>query len=110
MVQMSDSGKKQTSKWEPVKKGAVVQRLWRLGEWPQIAVLKLSAQVFDEFTNNPAKFINGNKLFPAAVQTPAGPGASLIAKDGIRGAQIVVIIHKKASRAPWVSIPEEGPE
>jgi hypothetical protein len=110
MVQISKSRVKLSSKWESVKKGAIVQRLWRLGEWPQIAVLKLSAQAFDEFTNNPAKFINGNKLFPAAVQTPAGPGASLIAKQGIRGAQIVIIIHKRASRAPWVSIPEDGPE
>lgn len=93
-------------KWEVLKKGVLLQRLWSKNEWPQVAVLKLSAAAFATFEKNPAKFINSNMLFPQKVQTPAGPGVSVIARSPNQPA-LLIIAHKKASRAPWISLPEE---
>lgn len=97
---------KSIGKWEVLKNGVKLQRLWSKNEWPQIAVLKLSAAAFATFEKNPAQFINGNKVFPNKVQTPAGPGVSVIARKPNQAA-LLVILHKKASRAPWISLPEE---
>lgn len=96
----------ESTKWEPVKDGIWVQRLWSKDEWPQIAVLKLSADAFKEFGKDPAKLINDNHIFPAQVQHPAGPGVSLTADKEPGGVWVVTVVHGRPSRAYYSSVPE----
>ena len=53
---------------------------------------------------NPAKFINANRIFPVKVQRLSGPAASLNLRFPPTGPQIVVIVHKRPSKTPLVII------
>jgi hypothetical protein len=100
-----DPGKGST-KWEMIKDGVWVQRLWSKDEWPQIAILKLSDDAYREFREDPAKFINSNKIFPVPVQQPAGPGASLSARKEPGGVWLVMLPHGRPSTMYWAAAPE----
>jgi hypothetical protein len=102
-----DQGGKST-KWMQVqgKQGVYFQQLWSDDEWPQVAVLKLSDDAYEEFRKNPAKFINVNHIFPDMVQDPAGPGVSLTAPKEPGGFWFVLVSHGHPSKTYSAAVPE----
>ncbi len=58
------------AQWELVQDGVQVIRFWKTvgPTWPQIAILRLSDQKFNEFRADPLAFVNKNKIFPEPVR------------------------------------------
>jgi hypothetical protein len=95
-----------STKWEKIKDGVWVQRLWSKNEWPQVAVLKLSDAEYKEFREDTAKFVNFHKVFPVKVNEPAGPGVSLSAPRDPSGYWLVLIGHGAGSVMYTAAVPE----
>jgi hypothetical protein len=105
MKPASDQGDR-SSKWMKVKDGVYFQQLWSADEWPQVAVLKLSNDAYEDFRRSPAKFVNANKLFPNLVVDPSAAGVSLTAPQESGGSWFVTICHAHSSRSYSGAIPE----
>ena len=102
----SDQGSKSTKWVQGQEEGVSYQRLWSDDEWPQVSVLKLSDDAYEEFRKNPAKFINNNKIFPAPVNDPAGPGVLLTAPKEPGGYWYVLTPHGHPSTMYSAVVPE----
>src|ERR1700676_5502493 len=88
---------KASTKWKQLGPGLGVQKLWSKHEWTQVAVLKLSDDVYQKFKENPAVFINTNKIFPVAVRDPTGPTVALNAPQQSGGVWVLTLAHGKTS-------------
>jgi hypothetical protein len=95
-----------SSKWVKVKDGVYFQQLWSDDEWPQVVVLKLSNDAYEDFRRSPAKFINANKFFPKLVIDPSAAGVSLTAPQESGGSWFVMISHGHSSRSYFGAVPE----
>jgi hypothetical protein len=95
-----------STKWVQGKQGVYFQQLWSDNEWPQVAVLKLSDDAYEEFRKHPADFINANHIFPQKVNDPSGPGVSLTAPKEPGGFWFVIVPHGHPSRTYSAAVPE----
>lgn len=103
----SDQGDKST-KWVKVREGVYFQQLWSDDEWPQVTVLKLSNDAYEEFRKSPAKFINNytGKFFPTMVNDPSAAGVSLTAPQEPGGSWFVIVPHGHPSKTYFAAVPE----
>jgi hypothetical protein len=97
---------KESTKWKQLGPGLSVQKLWSKHEWPQVAVLKMSDDVYQKFKENPAVFINTNKIFPVAVKDPTGPTVTLKAPQQSGGVWMLILAHGKTSIVYSAAVPE----
>jgi hypothetical protein len=103
----NDQGEKPT-KWIQVRDGVFYQQLWSDDEWPQVTVLKLSIDAYEEFRKNPAKFVNTypGKFFPKMVKDPSAAGVSLTAPQEQNGYWFIIIPHGHPSTMYFGAVPE----
>jgi hypothetical protein len=92
--------------WKQLGPGISVQRLWGKDEWPQVAVLKVSNDMYQNFTRNAADFINTNKIFPVSVQDPTGANVSAKAPQESGGVWLVILVHGRTSTCYSAAVPE----
>jgi len=97
-----------TTKWMKAAEGVYFQQLWNDDEWPQVTVLRLSTEAYEDFRKNPAKFINSytKKLFPVLVREPSPAGVSLIAPQEPGGYWYVIVNHGHPSTFYYAAVPE----
>jgi hypothetical protein len=101
---------KAPSQWEQLGPEVKVLRLWKLGgpEWPQIAVLDLSREQFNDLQKNLSAFANKYHIFPNDVR----PGGRLVMLEtppkGYAGPWMAILSHKKPSYGTGASYLAEG--
>jgi hypothetical protein len=103
----SDQGDK-SGKWVDLGKGVSYQRLSSDGEWPEVTVLRLSNDAYEEFRKNPAKFINNytGKFFPKMVNDPSPAGVALAAPQEPNGFWFIIVPHGHPSTIYFGAVPE----
>jgi hypothetical protein len=105
-TKLAHADERESTEWKQLRPGISVQRLWGKDEWPQVAVLKVSNDMYQKFTRNPADFINTNKIFPVSVQDPTGANVSAKAPQESGGVWLVVLVHGKTSTCYSAAVPE----
>jgi hypothetical protein len=95
-------------KWVELRNGVSYQRLSSEAEWPEVAVLKLSNDAYEEFRKNPAAFVNKHtgKIFSKAVIDPSAAGVTLSAPQEPDGSWFILMDHGHPSRTYFAAVPE----
>jgi hypothetical protein len=105
-TKLAHADENQSANWKQLGPGTSVQRLWSKDEWPQVAVLKISNDMYQKFTRNAADFINTHKIFPVSVQDPTGPNVSAKAPQESGGVWLVILVHGRTSTCYSAAVPE----
>jgi hypothetical protein len=97
-----------SGKWVALGAGVSYQRLSSDGEWPEVAVLRLSNDAYEKFRESPAKFINNYKgrVFSKTVNDPSPAGVTLEAPQEPNGYWFVILSHGHPSISYFGAIPE----
>ncbi len=55
-----------STEWKKLKEGVQVLKLWEsVGpKWPQIAILRLSVEEYEDFLEHPVDYLNDHKVYP----------------------------------------------
>ena len=101
---MTQQGK--STKWVKSEDGVYYQLLSSGDEWPQTTVLKLSKEAYEDFSKNPAKFINEHRFFSKPVKDPLPACASLMAPQESGGDWFVIVLHAHPSIGYCAAVPE----
>jgi hypothetical protein len=97
-----------SGKWVGLEKGVSYQGLSSKGEWPEVAVLRLSNDAYEEFRKNPATFVNKytGKVFSKAVVDPSAAGVTLSAPQEPTGYWFIMMLHGHPSKTYFAAVPE----
>jgi len=95
-------------KWMALAEGVSYQRLSSDEEWPEVVVLRLSNDAYENFRKNPAKFVNNysGKLFSKRVNDPSPAGVTLQAPQEPNGHWFIIMNHGHPSRTYFAAVPE----
>jgi hypothetical protein len=84
--------------WETVAPGVQVLKLWEKAklEWPQVAVLQISNEMYEKIQKNPPAFLNEYKIFPNPVrlQPMRHLMVPLAPPKGYDGAWTIICSHR----------------
>lgn len=93
--------------WKTQANGIKAQHLWETTprDWPQITLLKLSNDLYQEFVKDPSAFATKQNIFGKAVQN--GSRCVLLANppEGYTGDWNVTLVHHNSSGMACSSSP-----
>jgi hypothetical protein len=98
-----------SSLWKTIEPGVRLFRLWVTTgpEQPQIAVLQLSSEKYQELRKNVKAFLDSRNIFFESVRPGAALTEMLTPSAEYNGEWIVAIVHRE-SKARGASYPSEG--
>ena len=98
----------QSGKWVGLGAGVSYQGLSSEREWPEVAVLRLSNDAYEEFRKSPAAFVNKytGKVFSKAVVNPSEAGVTLSAPQEPNGYWFIMMLHGHPSKTYFAAVPE----
>lgn len=104
MAQKSRFFGKKAVKWEAVRPGIWVLKLWSGDQDPQVAILQFTAEAYNKIRANISGFLNEAKIFGKniKVQDHSGPGVILSNVRQQHSRLYLIVQHGKPSRSPFV--------
>lgn len=103
------TAEKPPAHWESLPNDSRVLRLWDATgpQWPQLALLDLSKEMYQEMQKDQSTFINKYKIFPNKVQPAARYTELQTTPDKYTGRYIVFSLHRPSSGNLGASAPME---
>ncbi|HXY01865.1 MAG TPA: hypothetical protein VEI54_13155 [Candidatus Limnocylindrales bacterium] len=87
------------AQWETLQDGTKVLKVWeKMGpDWPQIAVLQLSNDLYKEFNKEPSTFLNTRKIYPKDVQPRGTLAPAMSVPKTYTGSWLLACVHHQTS-------------
>ena len=107
----SAAAQKSKPEWQSLEDGVQVFKMWEsVGpDQPQVAILQLTNEKYEEFKKDPKAFVDGHNIFPEKVRPEARLVQMLRAPKGYTGKWAVTCFHR-VSHLRCASIPFETEE